>query len=176
VNRKLPHLGTGGQGVNRQLPHLGTGGQGGIYDTFAKLSARLRNTRVCCGDWQRVCGPSVTFKHGLTGMFLDPPYTAESGRDPSLYAQDDLTVGHRVFKWAIDNGTNPLMRVAVCGYEGEYQFPDSWEVLHWKAKGGFAAQNTAKDANGDNVNKNADRERIWFSPHCLKQGLFGGMA
>jgi hypothetical protein len=182
VKKQRPHLGDAGRGVNRQLPHLGdagrgvNSGRGGIYDIFAQLSDRLRNTRVCCGDWERVCGPSVTFKHGLTGVFLDPPYTAESGRDPSLYAQDDLTVGHRVCKWAIDNGNNPLMRIAVCGYEGEYSFPASWEVLHWKAKGGFAGQNTAKDANGGNVNKNAGKERIWFSPHCLKQGLFGGMA
>ena len=173
TNRKLPNLGSGGCGINRQLPHLGNG-QGinrqnqfetrldYIKSIIGELSTRLRNVRVCCGDWERICGDTVTHKHGLTSVFLDPPYTAEAGRDSDLYRTDSLTVGHRVCEWALEHGDHPKMRIAVCGYEGEYQFPDSWECLSWKTAGGFGAGRGGK---GDS---NRHRERIWFSPHCLK--------
>ena len=43
-----------------------------------RLADRLRLTRVCCGDWIRVCqSRSVTTRLGLTGIFLDPPYDAD---------------------------------------------------------------------------------------------------
>jgi hypothetical protein len=79
VNRKLPHVGDAGRGVNRQLPYLSRPGAGvgrleAIRAYFADLSDRLRGVRIACGDWTRVCGPSVTFRHGMTGVFLDPPY------------------------------------------------------------------------------------------------------
>jgi len=40
--------------------------------------------------------------------------------------------------------------------------PDDWECVPWKAHGGYDAQR------GGAGNQNAARERIWFSPHCLK--------
>lgn len=40
--------------------------------------------------------------------------------------------------------------------------PDSWECVPWKARKGYGAV----DENGRNENR--ERERIWFSPHCLK--------
>jgi DNA adenine methylase len=67
-----------------------------------------------------------------------------------------------VREWAIKHGNNPLLRVAICGYEDEHQFPATWEVLHWKASGGYGSQR------GDHGYENAKRERIWFSPHCLR--------
>ena len=64
-----------------------------------------------------------------------------------------------------------MMRIALCGYEGEHAMPETWECVAWKTKGGYASQSTAHD------NPNARRERIWFSPHCEKAcrqlGLFG---
>ncbi len=39
--------------------------------------------------------------------------------------------------------------------------PD-WECVPWKAKGGYGSQRK------DGSNDNAHRERLWFSPHCLK--------
>ena len=152
VNRKLPHL-----GVNRKLPHLGDNGR--LTPWFAALSARLRDVRVCSGDWSRVCGPSVTFKHGLTGVFLDPPYADTADRTAGVYAVDDLSVAHDVREWAIANGDNPLMRIAFCGYEGEHVMPSSWAVHQWSATVGFGGQ--ADERTGNNK-----RERIWFSPHC----------
>ena len=176
--RKLVHLGDSGRGVNRKLVHLGNSGQGvnrqreDLLEYFAQLSDRLRNVRVCCGDWKRVTGPSVTFKHGLTAVFLDPPYSAEAGRADDLYAKEDYTVAHEVREWAIANGDNPQLRVCVAGYENEHQFPDDWECVAWKPRGGYDGQR--KD--GDNDNR--ERERLWFSPHCVKPELplFAAMA
>ena len=61
---------------------------------------------------------------------------------------------------------SPLLRIALCGYEGEHDMPASWECVAWKAAGGYGGQSQ------DHDNPNAKRERIWFSPHCLggKQG------
>jgi hypothetical protein len=192
VHRQLPHLGDAGKGVHRQLPHLGDAGKDlasldptSLDDPFiasdltsatperefiasylGKLAQRLRRVRVCCGDWSRVCGPSPTFTHGVTGVFLDPPYAAEADRNETLYAVDDLAIAHIVREWAIENGDNRELRIALCGYEGEHQMPDSWRCIAWKAKGGYGSQGNARGRD------NANRERIWFSPHCLSTSLF----
>ena len=171
VNRKLVHLGSAGQGVNRKLVHLGNGGRGvhrqhedsdGLVEWMRALAARLRGVRICCGDWSRVCGPTPTVKRGLTGVFLDPPYGTEANRTSNLYTHDSLDVAADVRRWAIENGDNPLLRVALCGYESEHDMPPSWTAVQWKAQGGYGSQgeNQARD--------NAAREIIWFSPHCLK--------
>ena len=151
VNRKLIHLGDAGQGVNQKRFHLS--------DYFNDLADRLRNVRVCCGDWQRVCGPTPTYKLGLTGVFLDPPY-ADTAERSEVYVHDDQQVAHAVAEWAIANGENPLMRIALCGYEGEHTMPENWKVYAWKASGGY--ENRSKDRSG-----NCRKERIWFSPACL---------
>jgi len=155
---QLPHVGDAGMGVHRKLPHVGNAGRGGLFD---ELQARLRNVRVCCGDWSRVCGPTPTFHNGLTGVLLDPPYADTAQRSKDLYANDSLDVAHAVREYAIANGDNPLMRIALCGYEGEHDMPSSWECVPWKANGGYGGQSQ------DHDNPNAKRERIWFSPHCL---------
>lgn len=187
TNAKRPRLGRGqGRGVSRQIPqlkgHVSNPGSGvlqkfaneGLLDWLSDLAERLRRVRVCCGDWTRVTGPSVTHKIGLTGVFLDPPYDmrvvsdkSETGRDgaaPSdkLYENHDNEISAAVRTWAVENGDNPLLRIAVCGYEGEHEFPSSWQKVAWKANGGFGNQNP--NTNGA---INATRERIWFSPHCL---------
>jgi hypothetical protein len=189
VHRKRPHLGNAGKGVQRRLPHLGNAGKGvhrqrphitfpmGVHrqesaaDLLAYMTAlsdRLRNVRVCCGDWTRVLGPSPTTHIGLTGVFLDPPY-AVADRE-NVYVEDSRDLAHDVCKWAIEHGDDPLMRIAVCGYDGEHVFPDSWECVAWKAHGGYSGQAEAADSQGK---QNKNRERIWFSPHCLSAGLFG---
>jgi site-specific DNA-adenine methylase len=169
VNRKLVHLGDG-KGVNRRLVHLGGRGGSGVtrherllIPWFQALSDRLKRVRVCSGDWSRVCGPSVTFKHGMTAVFLDPPYADTAGRDPTIYRHDNLDVAHDVREWAIEMGKRPDMRIALCGYEGEHEMPPQWTVHEWKAKGGYASQGSDDSPGADN----AKRERIWFSPACL---------
>ena len=155
--RQLPHVGNG-MGVHRKRPHVGDAGRGVLFE---ELTARLRRVRVCCGDWSRVTGDSVTWRNGLTGVLLDPPYADTAQRSKDLYTNDSLDVAHAVREYAIENGDNPLMRIALCGYEGEHVMPSSWECVPWKAKGGYGGQSK------DHDNPNAKRERIWFSPHCL---------
>jgi DNA adenine methylase len=181
LNRQLPHLGDAGKGVHRKLPHLGDAGTGDIASDLTsgtrrgqllaymrELAERLRSVRVCCGDWSRVCGPSVTIKHGITGVFLDPPYADEAERTDNLYSHDSGDVAHAVRAWAIEWGNHRDMRIALCGYDGEHAMPDSWNCVAWKAHGGYGSQ-------GENAaRENSGRERIWFSPHCLTKqpGLF----
>jgi len=178
VNRQLPHLGNPGKGVNRQLPHLGNPGKAptGNGDRAARsawlheylhgFADRLRNVRVCCGDWSRVCGPSVTFKHGTTGVFLDPPYADTAGRTKGLYANDCEQVAHAAREWAIEQGRNPLMRIALCGYsEHEILERHGWSLVEWEATGGYGL--ISDDENGIG-RANKKRERIYFSPHCIK--------
>ncbi|MFB1482246.1 DNA adenine methylase [Corallococcus sp. RDP092CA] len=173
---KRPSLGRGGRGVHgrglpEQMPVLSgdsgaagrgvhaSGKQGGIGEWMQTLADRLRYVRVCCGDWSRILSPNVTERIGVTGVLLDPPYSDAAGRDPSIYAEEDLQVAHRVREWALENGDNPRQRIALCGYEGEHSMPSTWRCVSWKAPGGYAA------ARGNH--ENAQRERIWFSPHCL---------
>jgi hypothetical protein len=168
VNRQLVHLGDNGRGVNRKLVHLGNNGRGGsaLLPWFGALARRFRRVRVASGDWSRVCGPSVTFKQGLTGVFLDPPY---SGHD-ELYREDGGDVAKAVREWAIENGDNKKLRIALCGYAGEHEMPASWSVHAWSAGAGLGGQAAERTGNGD-------KERIWFSPSCMgaRQGsLFDG--
>ena len=122
---------------------------------------------------------------GVTGAFLDPPYAKNiervqaiirgekpkdaksSNRASKLYSGDDsqdidelvAEVNHWCQKW----GKNSKVRIALCGYEGEHDNLEAmgWTVESWKAQGGYANRNV------DNDNKN--RERIWFSPACLRE-------
>ena len=166
VSRRRVHLGSAGQGVHRGRVRLmrGTGvhqriDSDGLSAWFEALSARLRYVRVCCGDWTRVCGPMPTVQQGLTGVFLDPPYDQDLRSD--LYATDERGLSATVREWAVSWGNNPLMRIVLCGYEGEHDMPSSWRVIEWKAHGGYSSL-------GDGVGRaNAARERLWCSPHCL---------
>jgi len=171
VNRQRVHLGNAGMGVNRQLVHLGNAGNNkinrctsdGILEWMLALADRLRRVRVCCGDWSRVCGPTPTEKNGLTGVFLDPPYGHEAKRDKNLYMKDSLDVAADVRRWAIDRGDSPLLRIALCGYNDEHEMPDGWRAVNWKAHGGYGSQGNGQGR------ANADRECVWFSPHCLNE-------
>lgn len=160
-----------GNGVHRQLPDIsgdsGAFGRGvhrcglsSVEEWFDALSARLRRVRVCCGDFERVLGASATYKIGLTGVLLDPPYG--SGRDGSLYRHDSFSVAERARAWALANGDHPKLRIALCGLEGEHAMPSTWTRVTWKANGGYG---NAKP--GGRGRRNAGRETIWFSPHCL---------
>ncbi len=160
-----------------QPPHLGNAlgngivtwqNRGELYEYFDRLAARLSRVRICCGDWQRVCGYTPTVKQGLTGVFLDPPYNGDAKRKADLYAVDDLSVSNDVRKWCLENGSDKRLRIAFAGYAGEgHEELEShgWEVVAWKANGGYGSQGSGDDTNGRN---NAKKERIWFSPHCLK--------
>jgi hypothetical protein len=76
---------------------------------------------------------------------------------------DCLRVAHDVRKWCHDRGDDSRIRIALCGYEGEHNELEAsgWSVVEWKARGGYGSQ-------GKGDNDNAKKERIWFSPHCIK--------
>ncbi len=156
VNKQIPHLGNAGMGVNKQIPHLGTAGTG-VVGWMRDLAARLRRVRVCCGEWDRVVSDSVTWRHGLTGVLLDPPYDTDGHDD--VYGELSRGVSGPAREWAIEAGRRADMRIALCGYEGEHAMPRDWESVAWKAGGGYGNQSG---------NENNKRERIWFSPACLR--------
>lgn len=158
-----------GPKVSRQLPRLSCAGGNGINQIgtdvcawFAALSHRLTRVRIAQGDWTRIMSPSVvsvaaTPEHPVA-IFFDPPYN----RHETLYAHQSGGVSAAVREWALAHGDDLNFRIALCGYEGEHAMPDSWSVFAWKASGGYGNQ---ADKQGRD---NSARERIWFSPHCLK--------
>ena len=160
VKRQPPHLGSAGQGVNRQPPHLGSAGQG-VAAALMPVAERMRRVRVVCGDWSRVLGDSVLFPTvraagALCGVMLDPPYRSANAIEYAGGGVDHAAIE----AWCRDNGDRPQLRIALCGYEGEYDLP-GWSVMAWKAHGGFGNQGQGRGR------KNSTKERIWFSPHCL---------
>lgn len=155
-----PFLSMIGQGVT--MPSVN------VLDWFNILQNRLKKVRVCCGDWSRVVTPSVTYKNknvgknGFVGVFLDPPYLVEN-REDKLY-RIETNVFNDVCEWALINSNNPKMRIAVCGYEGDFEFPADWTIFNWSTTGGFSSLAKDKQRGKDNSKK----ETIWFSPNCLK--------
>ena len=183
---KIPHISNAGMGVHKigQIPRIGNAGVGvhkigkrphigdtikgvqepyntNIYEWFRQLSERLRNVRVVCGDWTRVCGGNWQSKMGICGMFFDPPYGIDD-RDTEIYHHDSTSIAADVMAWARARGNNPKFRIALAGYE-EYDtlIEHGWNKYSWEAVGGYA--NTGK-ARGRN---NRHRETLYFSPHCL---------
>jgi site-specific DNA-adenine methylase len=168
INRQLPHLGDAGQGINRQLPHLGNAGQGGghprtafIQDWFARLYARLRDVRVTCGDWSRVVKDSVTTRHGLSAVFLDPPYTKGAMDYSAGGVGTELPL--QVQAWCAANGHNPLLRIVLCGHAGEHDalLQAGWYTRTWTARKGYALS--------DEAMQNSKDETLWCSPHCVPE-------
>jgi hypothetical protein len=97
----------------------------------------------------------------MTGVFLDPPYD-DKERTKGLYAEDGGSMSSEVRAWAIEHGENPKLRIALCGYKGEHEMPSAWECVPWKAHGGYGSQCEGAGR------ANSARERIWFSPACLR--------
>jgi len=172
VKRQLVHLGDAGQGVNRKLVRLGDAGRGvdliphndALYEYMRQLAARLRNVRVCCGDWSRVVTRGALNYGATVGVFFDPPYSDMAERDPDIYSVDSLDIAHDVREWCLANGDNPRYRIVLAGYEAEHAaaMPEAWRMVVWKANGGHA------NNKGDGSNLNRYKERLWLSPHCLR--------
>jgi DNA adenine methylase len=168
--RSLPKVGAPGHGIHapsrkKPVTHRGKGVHASsaenLVEIFQRLSDRLRNVRVCCGDWTRVMGRStlgIDTRHGMTpcGVVLDPPYSHEM-RDKRLYRVDEPGVSDAVREWAIANGDNDQLRIALCGLEGEHEMPPSWRCVPGASRGAPGASRGAS----------SDRERLWLSPHCL---------
>lgn len=172
-SRQLPHLGNAGQGINRQLPHLGNAGMGTrrdfIFAWMRALHERLRDVRVTCGDWSRVLKDSVTTRHGLSGIFLDPPY--DKGAMDYGNGGMGLGISAAVRQWCVDNGADPLLRIVLCGHAGEHDalLAHGWHLRTWTARKGYALTAEAVE--------NSASETLWCSPSCVgvvvsQPGLF----
>jgi site-specific DNA-adenine methylase len=177
INRQLPHLGDAGRGINRQLPHLGDTGKGitpavaapwghgarqrteYIREWFEALSDRLRHVRVACGDWSRITKDSVTTRHGLTGVFLDPPYTKGAMDYSAKGTGGDMATAVR--DWCRGNGANKALRIVLCGHAGEHDelLAHGWHLRSWTARKGYASTDEAVE--------NSASETLWCSPHCV---------
>ena len=187
VNRQRPHLGSAGQGVNRQLPHLGDAGKGvnrrhghgGLYGYFDALADRLRNVRVCCGDWSRVVTDGALTHGSTVGVFLDPPYLGDV-RTADLYSVDDHTISHAVREWCLANGDNPRYRIVLAGYAAEHDhlIPDTWGRHTYSASAAYSTAASAARQDGNHANRHT--EMLWMSPHCAQPdtqiGLFDAEA
>ena len=164
INRQLPHLGDAGQGINRKLPHL-SAGRGEhprtafIREWMHKLATRLRDVRVTCGDWQRTVKDSVTVRHGLTGICLDPPYT----KGAMDYAAGGVggELASAVRQWCAENGHHESLRIVLCGHAGEHDalLEHGWHIRTWTARKGYALT--------DDAIENSASETLWCSPACV---------
>jgi site-specific DNA-adenine methylase len=114
---------------------------------FTALADRLRHVRIMCGDWRRVLTPSLTTKHGLTGVFLDPPY---GGRGDE-YATDAFDSAP-LLEWCREHGAMKEFRVVLAGYEG-LDLP-GWRTLEVRNRRGHSKTDVRK------------RERLYLSPGC----------
>ena len=175
INRKLPYLSRAGQGILQWPPDSTTPRGEFIRAWMRELHQRLRDVRVTCGDWGRVVKDSITTRHGLTAVFLDPPYT-KGDMDYSAGGMG-LGVADAVREWCAENGNNHQLRIVLCGHAGEHDalLEHGWHLRTWKAGGGYARREEAI--------ANAKSETLWCSPHCVpargaafNDGLFAGVA
>lgn len=136
-----PHLGNQGTGIHSSCGTLSDEHRTKrLLTQFRALKTRMRNVRVCCGDWKRVVGPSVESSGTPVGIFFDPPYSYASGRTKDIYVQDSSSVAHEVRTYCKEHGQNPNFRIVLAGYEGEHEELEEqgWTVESWKAQGGYA--------------------------------------
>lgn len=189
LSTRLPEIGNGGnfgdkhgkgvhgkgaRGLSQQLPDIdGKETRSKLVAIMQALANRLRYVRFTCGDFERILSPAVTWKHGLTGVFLDPPYPSDAGSTGGIYSSEahERETFDRVFRWCVENGANKDLRIALCYYDGTTVRQDKlifdvshelrslgWSIVEWKADGGYGGQS--------GKNENRHRERIAFSPHC----------
>jgi DNA adenine methylase len=179
-------------GTVSQLPHLGNAGRAGFWTLenrrqgivayFVALADRLRDVRVCCGDWSRVVTSGALSFGAQVGVFLDPPYLGDV-RTADLYAVDDHSIANEVRDWCLTNGDNPRLRIVLAGYTDEHDhlMPDTWRRHYYSASAAY--QTTAAAAREVKTGNLANRHKecLWLSPHCRgddggQLDLFGGAA
>ena len=115
---------------------------------------------------------------GPCGVFLDPPYADTAERSGDLYACDSESVAHAVREWALAHGGDPRYRIVLAGFAGEHVMPASWREVEWFRagflRGGMANLGAARE-DRDGERHQQGRERLWCSPHCLGDGIPGGL-
>jgi hypothetical protein len=99
-------------------------------------------------------------------MFFDPPYSVPD-RSSGIYHCDSRQIAEEVMAWCLERGKKESYRIVIAGYE-EYEplLEHGWWMETWSTHGGYA--NLA----GKNLSQgklNRHRERLYFSPHCLRE-------
>lgn len=162
IRRTVPC--NGNRGIQKSIPFHGVQGllrrHIDVLGWLIELSDRLADVRVLCGDWSRAVKPTYTTQHGLTGVFLDPPYDT----DYKTYANSDPLL-EAICGWCVDNGESEQLRIALCGYEGTLPIDltdHGWACHAWRSGGG-------RITTGGQSDVNRGRERIWFSPACRNE-------
>lgn len=166
ASRKMPSVGHTGRGVH---------GMSGRRIRITELRERLECMRTLCGDWRRAVSSSAVEKwpNGDVGVFLDPPY-GEGSMDYAAGGNDTGNIAADVWAWAVETASpaqpgpnrshgGPVVRVCVAGYEDGREVPEGWVTVAWETAGGYGNQSTTTEARA-----NARRERLWFSPACLR--------
>ena len=141
-----------------------------------RLATRMQKVSILCRDWRDVKDSRyLTFLNynedgkKTTGIYMDPPYTAESRMGIStVYGHEDFDVAGDCRQWAFDHGENPSLRIVLSGFKTEFEtVPSGWHV--------YAAP---RKAGQENFNRNKAKalpsEVLVASPNCrpLQQDLF----
>lgn len=145
------------QNVSNQIPQLKEAL--GVHSKqpshlIERLSQRLRNVKVLCGDWSRVCVNCI-IKNYPTAIFLDPPYRDYANCYNQKVVNDEVEDFCK--KWE----DKPNVKIVLCGYEGEYNLP-KWTQEKWKANVSWSG------GKGGN-NEKRSKETLWISPSCAKE-------
>ena len=139
-----------------------------LLKPFTRIGRRLANCIILNQDWEKALNPTIlcttkSYSDKLKiGVFLDPPYGVGSAgeRQERLYAYDTVTLIQKVQNKAIELSEDPRIRIAVCGFDTDYEsWPDGWEMVPWKRRGGMEKSGKTDIAR---------QEVIWFSPSCIK--------
>lgn len=159
ISRRIPYIG-GARGINSQFSRLANSNRGAaIMEWFEVLSSRLRDVRICQGDWRRVLNSDACLRAGgEPGIFLDPPYDTSH----EVYSVESAGVAEAVREWAKAHSD---LRIVLCGYDGEYEMA-GWRMFRWKQTSAFKGSKK----------KNGLREVLWLSPSCTgmsQQGSLG---
>lgn len=160
------------RGIQKSIPFHGNQGLLARVDSagyvLRQLADRLAGVRILCGDWSRAVKSTYTTQHGLTGVFLDPPY---ADLEYDCYANSDPLM-EDLGAWCREAGQDKQMRIALCGYDGTFPpglLEHGWTEYAWAAGGG-------RVTTGGQSDENRQRERILFSPHCLAEEVQGQLS
>ena len=121
---------------SRQRPHIdrtlkGVYAQGMTDDKMLAIAERLSNCIILAGDWtdawKRGVSDAIIKRYqnkagGSIGVFLDPPYTKETGR-ADLYSED-APLSQQVQEWALRKGDRPAARLVGRGVRHRVSRPD----------------------------------------------------
>jgi site-specific DNA-adenine methylase len=134
----------------RQRPHIDRTLKGlfavGCTDArISLLAERLANVVLLAGDWtdgwKRCVSDGILNRFrsqkGGVGIFLDPPYTHDTGRTSGLY-EADKPLSEQVSAFALVTASADI-RIVVAGYESEYPAldKDGWVRELWNTPSGY---------------------------------------